>query len=115
MSQCGQWGQEELPAWPTKGLGLHIPGRDPAMLLSSVPQPRNTSTVSWSDRSSTSICSSMSTFTSMEEMLPKGAAETEASKKVRDSARQRAPSALCRQDPEVGDQPCHKELNSTCW
>lgn len=91
-----QQGQEGLPAWPTKGLGLHIPGRDPATLLSSVPQPKNTSTVSWSDRSSTSICSSMSTFTSMEEMLPKGAAETEASEKVSDSARQRAPSALCR-------------------
>lgn len=56
---------------------LHIPG--PATLLSSVPQPRNTS---WSDRSIMSICSSMSTFTSMEEMLPKGAAETEASEKV---------------------------------
>lgn len=61
------------------------------MLLSSVPQPRNTSTVSWSDKSIMSICSSMSTFTSMEEMLPKGAAETEASEKVSASARRRAP------------------------
>lgn len=85
------WALERLPAWPTEGSGLHIPGRGPATLLSSVPQPRNTSMVSWSDRSIMSICSSMSTFTSMEEMLPKGAAETEASKKVSASARQRAP------------------------
>lgn len=61
----------------SKRLRLHVPG--PATLLSSVPQPRNTS---WSDRSIMSICSSMSTFTSMEEMLPKGAAETETSEKV---------------------------------
>lgn len=97
-------GAAKVPAWPTKGSGVHVPGRDPAVLLSSVPQPRNTSTVSWSDRSSTSICSSMSTFTSMEEMLPKGAAETEAREKVSDSARQRAPTALCRQDPGEGTE-----------
>lgn len=82
----------------SKRLRLHVPG--PATLLSSVPQPRNTSMVSWSDRSIMSICSSMSTFTSMEEMLPRGAAETEASKKVSAGARQRALPALCRQHHE---------------
>lgn len=73
-----------------KALRLPVPGRGPELLLSSVPQPRNTSTVSWSVRSIMSICSSTSTFTSMEEMLPKGAAEREANKKVSASARQRA-------------------------
>lgn len=107
-----------------KALGLPVPG--PELLLSSVPQPRNTSTVSWSVRSIMSICSSTSTFTSMEEMLPKGAAEREASKKVsaRQSARQRALVAcgvrsVCptdaEQDPKVGGQPCSGKLNSTCW
>lgn len=78
------------PSLDHKGL---IPVRGSETLLSSVPQARNTSTVSWSDRSIMSICSSTSTFTSMEEMLPKGAAETEVSKKVNASVRQRAPIA----------------------
>jgi len=80
-----------VPDLDHKGLRLLIPVRGAETLPSSVPQARNTSTVSWSDRSIMSICSSTSTFTSMEEMLPKGAAETEVSKKVSASVRLRAP------------------------
>lgn len=47
-----------------------IPIIGEATLLSSPPELRKTSKASWSDMSIKSICSSMSTFTSIEDMLP---------------------------------------------
>lgn len=54
------------------GAFVHLPMTGEAALLSSPPECRNTSRASWSDMSIRSICSSMSTFTSMEDMLPIG-------------------------------------------
>lgn len=47
-----------------------IPSICEATLLSSPPELRKTSNASWSDMSIRSICSSMSTFTSIDDMLP---------------------------------------------
>ena len=49
-----------------------LPSPGEAALLSSPPECRKTSRASWSDISIRSICSSMSTFTSMEDILPIG-------------------------------------------
>lgn len=53
------------------------PATGEAALLSSPPECRKTSRASWSDMSIRSICSSMSTFTSMDDMLPIGSGHKE--------------------------------------
>lgn len=54
-----------------------IPGSGEVSKPSSPPELKKTSSVSWSDTSTSSIWSSKSTFTSMDEMLPIVAAEAE--------------------------------------
>lgn len=51
-------------------------------VLSSPPEFKKTSRASWSEMSIRSICSSMSMFTSMDDMLPMGSGKTRAREKV---------------------------------
>jgi hypothetical protein len=64
-------------------------------------QGKNTSAPSWSPRSISSTCSSVSTFTSMDEILPMGAADEEGWVRRTQAEAERMVSYLSNPKPEV--------------